>query len=89
MVLALEVGGRWSHEAWAFERCLAHARGREEPELLRRKTTAAWHRRFVNILAVAAQRSFGETLLERYAAGGADGRVPGTQVVLEEARHGW
>ena len=36
VVLALEVGGRWSDEAWQFTRLLAGARARDEPPLLRR-----------------------------------------------------
>ncbi len=89
VVIALEVGGRWSSEAWAFVRCLARARAREEPDLLRRKAQASWHRRFVGIMAVAAQRAFGQSLLERSAVAGADGACPSTQCVLEEGRHGW
>ena len=89
VVLALEVGGRWSREAWVFVRGLAMARAREEPAILRKKAQAAWHRRFVCILAVAAQRAFCESLLERSAGPGVDGAVPSTQSVLEAVRHGW
>ena len=85
MVLTLEVGGRWSAEAWAFVRGLARARAREEPQLLRRRAQAAWHRRLVAILAVAAPSAFGESFLERDCARGADGELPTTQAVLEEA----
>jgi len=87
VVLALEVGGRWSREACTFVRGLALARAREEPDLLRKRAALAWHRRYVSILAVAAQRSFGESLLERAAGAGVDGEIPGTQAVLEEARY--
>ena len=48
-----------------------------------------FHRRFAGILAVAAQRAFGESLLKRLVATGADGEIPTTQRALEEARHGW
>ena len=41
VVLALEVGGRWSHEAWSFVRCLSFARAREEPDVLRRRAQCA------------------------------------------------
>ena len=63
VVLGMEVGGRWSSEAWTFVRLLAQARTRGEPAILRKAATAAWHRRFVGILAVAAQRAFAESLL--------------------------
>ena len=89
VVLALEVGGRWSREAWSFVRNLARARAREEPELLRKRAEAMWHKRFVGIMAVAAQRALGESLLERLSGTGVDGEIPSTQCVLEEMRHGW
>ena len=89
VVLALEVGGRWSQEAWTFVKGLARARARDEPEILRRSAQAAWHRRFVTLMAVAAQRAFGESLLERSTGAGADGDIPSTHTVLEEARYGW
>ena len=89
VVLALETGGRWSSEAWQFVRQVAEARARSEPELLRRAAQAAWHRRFVNLLAVAAQRAFAESLLEMTGGRGADGDTIGAQEVLEDARYGW
>ena len=89
VVIALEVGGRWSSEAWSFVHGLAIARAREEQQLLRRRAQAAWHRRFVGILAVAAQRAFGESLLERSSGGGADGDLPSTASVREEVCYGW
>ena len=76
VVLALEVGGRWSREAWVFVRGLALSRAREEPDLLRRRAAAAWHRRFVCLLAVAAQRAFGESLLERSPGPGSMAKSP-------------
>ena len=44
---------------------------------------------FVNILAVSAQRAFGQSLLELATGLGADGEVPSTHAVLEDARYGW
>ena len=87
VVVALEVGGRWSSEAWAFVKGLALSRAREEPILLRKRAAAAWHRRFVGLLAVAAQRSFAESLLERASSSGVDGAAPTTNQVLEDARY--
>lgn len=89
VVVALEVGGRWSREAWSFVVHLARARSRAEPEALRKRAQQAWHRRFVSILAVAAQRAFCESLLERQSGTGSDGDVPSTQRVLEGSRYGW
>ena len=87
MVLALEVGGRWSREAWAFVRCLAAAQVREELPLLRRRALVTLHRRFVCILAVASQRAFGESLLEWLSGSRADGAIPSTQSVPADARY--
>ena len=86
-VLALEVGGRWSREAWVFVRLLARARARGAPASTRAATQRAWQRRWVGVLAVAAQRAFAESLLELCPVRGADGATPSTAEVLEDARH--
>ena len=87
VVLAVEVGGRWSREAWVFVRLLARARARGVPAPTRSAAQRAWQRRWVCALAVAAQRSFAESLLELCPLRGADGEVPSTAAVLEDARH--
>ena len=69
--LGLEVGGRWSEEAWRFVRLLARAKARASPPLLRRAAQAAWRRRWVETLAVAAQRAPADSLLELPAVAGA------------------
>ena len=87
VVLGLEVGGRWSSEAWTFVRLLAKARARGEPPLLRRGAVAAWRRRWVGLLACAAARAFAASLLDLPEALGADGEAPSTTAVLEDARY--
>lgn len=90
VVLALDVGGRWSTEALEFIRLLARARARSEPELLRKKAQMAWQRRWTAIMAVAAQRAFAESLLELPSPGwGAclDGAAPPVADVLADARY--
>ncbi len=89
VVLALEVGGRWSAEAAQWVRLLAQARARTEPRVLRSAARRAWQRRWTGVLAVAAQRALAESLLDSTVGGGADGDVPSTQCVLEEARYTW
>ena len=87
VVLAMEVGGLWSSEAWTFVRLLARARARGEPTLLRRGAELAWRRRWVGLLACAAARAFAASLLELPGAAGADGATPSTSEVLEDARY--
>lgn len=88
VVLALEVGGRWSDEALDFVRLLAKAKARACPALLRPSVRAAYHHRWTGILAVAAQRSLAATLLELPLtdAGGVDGESPPLGDVLLDAR---
>ena len=90
VVLAAEVGGRWSQESRHFLRQLARARARAEPQVLRVAAAAAWRRRWSCLLSVAAQRSFAESLLETAypgGGGGADGETPSTDDVLAAARY--
>ena len=51
VVLALEVGGRWSQEARTFVQLLAEARTRSEPLLMRRRMEQAWRLRWFSILS--------------------------------------
>ena len=53
VVLALEVGGRWSEEAVTFVRLLAMAKARTVPQLLRPAAQAAFFHRWTGVLAVA------------------------------------
>lgn len=87
VVLGVEVGGRWSREAWVFVRLLARAKARGEPPAMRVAAERAWQRRWTTILAVAAQRALAESLLELPAVRGADGALPCTGDVLEDARY--
>ena len=64
VVLALEVGNRWSAEAVRFVRLLARAKARNVPTVLRRSAHLAWQRRWMSFLAFAAQRAFAASLLE-------------------------
>ena len=88
VVMALEVGGRWSEEAVRFVRLLAKAKARSVPQLVRSAAKAAFLHRWTGILAVAAQRAFAATLLELPVddAGGVDGEEPVLEEVLGDAR---
>ena len=76
VVLALEVGGRWSPEATDFVSQLAKAKARSEPFLVRRRMEQAWRLRWTGLLACAAAWSFAASLLGLHGGRGADGFAP-------------
>ena len=67
VVMASEVGGRWSSEALAFLR----QKARSETLSMRR-----WKLRWLAIMSCAAARAVASSLLELRGHGGADGVVP-------------
>ena len=85
VVLACEIGGRWSQEAADFLRQLAEARSRSAPAVLRMSAMLGWYNRWASILAVASQAALAATLLggDTWAAGGRDGATPALETVLE------
>ena len=85
IVLAAEVGGRWSDEARSFLGALATAKARSAPPLLQHSVRAAWLHRWRCLLACTAARSFATSLLDT-AAPGVDGDVPSMHDVLSEGR---
>jgi hypothetical protein len=87
VVFGLEVGGRWSKEAFEFVRLLARAKARSAPRLLRGAAQQAWQHRWTGLAAVAAQRAFAASLLELPLGGiAADGNAPELQDLLGDAR---
>ncbi len=88
VVLAMEVGGRWSEEATRFVQQLAKAKARTVPVLLRSSTQAAFFHRWTGLLDVAAQRAFAATFLELPVDGAeaVDGELPDLGEVLSHAR---
>ena len=83
VILAGEVGGRWSPETAHFLRALAVAKAREVPSILQASVEVAWFRRWSNILSCAA-RAFADSLLEVRGAGGAGGDVPSSHDVVRD-----
>ena len=70
VVLAAEVGGRWSNETAGFLCALAKARAETVPFLLQSRAEAAWLRRWNAMLACSAARAFSMSLLEQRPAVG-------------------
>ena len=87
VVIALEVGGRWSGEALMFVRLLARTKAWSYPRIMRRSAQLAWSSRWLGLVSVAAQRALARTLLELPVDEvGADGEDPFLEDVLHEAR---
>ena len=88
VVLAFEVGGRWSKESWDFLRRLVKLRVRRAPPLLRKAAGQGWHRRWTCLLSVTAQRALASTLLDPGAPlplGPAGEDEPALAEVLQQA----
>ena len=75
VVLAGEVGGRWSAETMSFLGLLAKARARSETHLKRRRVEQAWRIQWSCMLACAAARAFAASLLEQRVSIGCDGNA--------------
>ena len=78
VVMALEVGGRWSEEAIRFIQLLARAKARSQPAILRKAAEECYRRRWTGLVAMAAQRAFAASLLGGPLGGLAcvDGEAP-------------
>ena len=87
VVLAGEVGGRWSEETQTFLRILARAKARSEPPILRKRLEQAWRMRWAATLACSAARAFAASILDLRVGGGADGDVPRSHDVANDFRH--
>ena len=87
VVVALEVGGRWSDESATFLRQLAHCKARAYPAILRQSLTQAYLQRWSGFLAAAAFRAFAASLLELpIDEAAAEGFEAPIEDVLREAR---
>ena len=83
VVLASEVGGRWSEECRQFLCQLASAKTRNEPKALRSKPDFTGGAPYFPAVRL---RAFAKSPLERRGGTGADGTTPSTADVVWEAR---
>ena len=88
VVLAVEVGGRWSNETQSFIAQLARAKARGETEVMRRRAEQSWRLRWGSFLACTVARAVASTLLQLPGANGADGDTPAPQDVERDSRFG-
>ena len=86
VVLAAEVGGRWSSETAQFLCSLAKARAQSAPLVLQGRMESAWLRRWSAILACSAARSFALSLLDRCPSPGTGDDAPSAHEVLRDDR---
>ena len=63
LVLACEVGGRWSDECVDLLRTLTAVRARRTAPAIRAAATTAWHRRWWSLLSIAQQRAVAITAI--------------------------
>ena len=85
VVLATEVGGRWSSETAQFLSSLAWAKTRDLPEELQGDAARAWTRRWQRLLNCAAAKAFGQSLLD-VIPNGSDERTPSVDDVICDDR---
>ena len=82
VVLAGEIGGRWSTETSTFVRLLAKAKARSKPSVMRRRVEQTWR---LSLLACASARAFAASLLDLRPCG-ADGAIPHAHEVVHDFR---
>ena len=82
VVLALELGGRWSTEAATFVKLLARLRARAVPAASRGPSISAFASRWSALLSFAAARAFAASLLSNV-----DGESPLLSDILACPRH--
>ena len=87
VVLAGEVGGRWSEETRDFLNQLARGKVRHEPAVLKRRVQQAWRMRWQAILSCSAAKAFAASLLEMRGGWGADGDTPPSHEVESTHRY--
>ena len=87
VVLAGEVGGRWSEETQTFLHILARAKAPSEALILRKRVEQVWRMRWAATLACSAVRAFAASIFDFRVGRGADGDVPRSHDVANDFRH--
>ena len=80
VVLAAEVGSRWSDESADFLKQLAKAKARGVPRVLQVRTRQAWQMRWSSLLACSSA-------LDKRAVVGVDGDTPSSSDVVGDIHH--
>ena len=88
MVLAAQVGGRWSEESAKFLAALANAKAQASPFILQNRVKGAYIRIWSAVFARSAARAFTVSLLIRRPLPGWGGDAPSVHEVVRDARFG-
>ena len=64
MVVAIEMGGRWSDEPADLVWQLAQAKSREVPAFMNRTVALAWERRWTRMMSTVCAVSFAASIME-------------------------
>ena len=86
VVLAAEVGGRWSDETAKFLAALAKAKAQASPSILQNRVKAAYLRGWSAVLACSAARAFTASLLDQRPVSGWGGNAPSVHEVVRDDR---
>ena len=84
VVLAAEVGGRWSAETAQFLGALAASKARSAPEIMQASVAHAWRHRWRRLLACTAAKAFASSLLEHRSPVSAAGDIPSVHDVIRQ-----
>ena len=87
VVIAGEVGGRWSQETQEFLWCLACEKSKASPKLLQESVRAGWYRRWCCLLACSVAKAVASSLVEQRGSPGSGDQVPSAHEVLSDARY--
>ena len=86
VVIAGEVGGRWSDETKTFLWSLACAKATSVPRRMYGSARAAWYRRWTCLLACSSAKAVACCLLGKEGSPGAGDQVPSVNDVVADAR---
>ena len=87
VVIAGEVGGRWSQETKDFLWCLACEKSKSSPRLLQGSARVGWYRRWCCLLACSTAKAVACSLAGHRGSLGSGDQVPSAHEVLTEARY--
>ena len=87
VVLAAEVGGRWSAETAQFLGALAASKARSAPEIMQASVAHAWRHRWRRMMACTAAKAFANSLLEHRSPVSAAGDIPSVHDVIRQDLH--
>ena len=87
VVIAGEVGGKWSQETKDFLWCLACEKSNSSPRLLQGSARVGWYRRWCCLLACSTAKAVACSLVGHRGSPGSGDQVPSAHEVLTEVRY--